>query len=293
MNTIDFFKDTLHYGNCFDVFSNIPNQTIDMIITDPPFNKTVCDWDTIHIDLEKMWAEFNRIIKPTGCMAIFGLDEFSAYVLLSNIHFYRYKWIWNKIFASNFVQAKTMPLRNYEEVLIFYQKPPIYNPQLIQRTSSRIRDNPEYQHINKQHRSNACLAIRKKENPDLIQFSKYDPETKNPELILQGISQVRPNAEEKMTHSTQKPIKLYEYFIQTYTEPEMIILDSFAGSHTIIDACLNTKRHFISIEKEKDYIKLGLLRLQKHYNHCISIHTLNTSYGQMYSYTQPFEHFLK
>ena len=174
--TIDQLSNTVIRGDTFDVLPLFPDHCIDFIIADPPYNKSECDFDKLKIDIPNLTKEYNRIIKPNGCIAIFGIDLFSAKIMLENAKYYRYKWIWNKVFSANFVQFKTMPLRNYEEILIFYHNPPIYNIQMIERNSNRVNEHQKtnYHYLNEQNQSDSSLGIRKTRTSFLVDFKIQD-----------------------------------------------------------------------------------------------------------------------
>jgi site-specific DNA-methyltransferase (adenine-specific) len=269
------FINTLIHGDCFNIL---------------PYVKTECDWDR-QFNIPLMWREFNRIIKPNGCICVFALDQFSAHILIENECNYRYKWIWDKVFAANFANFKTMPLRNYEEILVFYQNHPIFNPQMKKRDSSRVKEHQKthYKYLDRNNQRYSALSTQKSKVPFLIDFQKYNADTKNPELIIEGIPQLRPNDHEKLDHATQKPSGLYEYLIKTYTNPNMVVLDAFAGSMTVIEACLNFKRKYIAIELEKKHIQMGLTRLKTYFHNGISIQQRTESFGIIYSFLKPIE----
>ncbi len=151
---INDLSNTFFHGNCFQIMDLIPDQSIDFICTDPPYNKTECSWDN-SIDIASLWQSFNRIIKSNGCIAIFGIDLFSAKIMIENASNYRYKWIWNKQFSANFASCQSMPLRNYEEILIFYKTLPTYNIIMKERSSDRVQQHQasHYTYINKQYQS--------------------------------------------------------------------------------------------------------------------------------------------
>ena len=127
----------LKKGDCLEVMKTIKDNSIDAIITDPPYGTTACKWDSV-IDFELMWLELNRIIKPNGAIVLFGSEPFSSALRMSNIKNYKYDWIWNKVLGKNFLLAKKMPLKSHEIISVFYKKQPTYNPQ---RTEKKKRFN--------------------------------------------------------------------------------------------------------------------------------------------------------
>ena len=118
----------LRLGDCLEVMKSIPDNSIDAIITDPPYGTTACKWDSV-IDFELMWEQLNRIIKPNGAIVLFGSEPFSSALRLSNIKNYKYDWVWEKDRGTNFLQAKYQPLKLHENILVFNKGKTTYNPQ--------------------------------------------------------------------------------------------------------------------------------------------------------------------
>lgn len=290
---INDLSNTFFHGNCFQIMDLIPDQSIDFICTDPPYNKTECSWDN-SIDIASLWQSFNRIIKSNGCIAIFGIDLFSAKIMIENASNYRYKWIWNKQFSANFASCQSMPLRNYEEILIFYKTLPTYNIIMKERSSDRVQQHQasHYTYINKQYQSESALAIRKNSKDFLIDFGKYNPKEKYPELIIEGIPQLRPNATEKVNHPTQKPIKLFEYLINIYTNPHDIVFDPFLGSGTTLFASINTHRKYCGIELDDRYIQMIQDRIRSEFHNSIHIKKKKIDYGLQYNIVKPLDAFI-
>ena len=277
--------NNLIHGDCFKVFPFIEDHSIDLILTDPPYNMTDAGYDC-PIDLGQMWIEFNRIIKENGIIAITSSQPFTTDLIYTNKKYFRYEWIWKKSNPSNFVNAKYQPLKYHENVCIFYKKSGIYNPQMIKRESNRIGQ--AFQLNNKHSTQNygtELLATKKFYNIDL---RKYDPNLKQPSTILE-IPIVVSTSKEKLKHPAQKPVSLFEYFIKTYTEPNMVVLDAFAGTCTIIEACLNTKRNYIAIELDEKYIQMGLNRLKIILDRGITIQSQTQPFGVSYSFLKPIE----
>jgi site-specific DNA-methyltransferase (adenine-specific) len=232
----------VYFGDCLDWMPLIDDKSIDMILCDLPYGITACKWDC-RIDLEKLWEQYKRIIKDHGCIALFGSEPFSSYLRMSNIKWYKYDWIWEKTRFSNQMLAKRQPLKIHEIISIFYRKFGIYNPQdlkvfnKVTRQGKKITDN-----------IHSKVKVRKEDY-----YQKYTNYPKSIQLFKNQTG----------LHSTQKPVKLYEYLIKTYTNPNQLILDNCAGSGTIIEACLNTSRNFIAIEKEEKYYNNCLERYEK------------------------------
>ena len=233
----------LYNGDCLKEMSNISDSSVDMIMADLPYGMTACKWDSI-IPLEPMWKEFKRITKLNSPMVFTTIQPFTTVLGNSNIKNLKYEWIWEKPQGTNPMNAKIMPLKAHENILVFYEKPPIYNPQMWYSTpysgfESDVSTIGEvYGSVKSKHR----------DNPD---GSRY------PKTILRYKQQ-------KGLHPTQKPVDLIEYLILTYTNENFVVFDPTMGSGTTGIACLNTNRNFIGIELDKEYYSVAKDRIEKH-----------------------------
>ena len=229
----------LIFGDCLEVMQNIPDNSIDAIITDPPYGTTACKWDTI-IPFDLMWKQLNRIIKPNGAIVLFGSEPFSSALRMSNIKNYKYDWIWNKKLAGNGINAKRHPLKIHEIVSVFNSK--IYIPQ---KTKGKIRKKMGFtnqpKHIGKVNEA-------KETTNDL-----YYPKS------IQDFTMA--NLRRNRLHPTQKPVALMEYLIKTYTNENETVLDFTMGSGTTGVACVNTNRQFIGIENDSKYFEIAKERI--------------------------------
>lgn len=271
--------NSLFYGDCFNILPLFPSHFVDLILADMPYNITECSWDQLSIDLKQLWIEYHRVLKENGVICLFCGGIFTAVLMLSNTEEYHYKWIWKKGRPPNFAQAEFEPMNNYEEIAVFYKHGvkitfnPIKQPR-SENGKKRIqiaKDNNE-QPLTKKASETACKISKNTKNPLILDLQALDENMKNPTLIIENIPVVSSTSNEKVDHPTQKPKKLDEYFINTYSNPNAIILDNFSGSFTCGLACLNTHRKFICIEKnignkgEKlGYIKISLDRIKKAY----------------------------
>ena len=238
----------LRLGDCLEVMKLIPDNSIDAIITDPPYGTTACKWDSV-IPFDLMWEQLNRIIKPNGAIVLFGSEPFSSALRMSNINNYCYDWVWNKRFAANFAQAKRQPLKDCENVIIFSKngKMPIYKPLKIKRV------NP----ITIGKNANTSGAI------PLVTKREYDKKVytdKNPTTITSLNFSCR---SERGKHPTQKPILLMEYLIKTYTNENETVLDFTMGSGSTGVAAKNLNRKFIGIEQDENYFNIATDRISK------------------------------
>ena len=237
-------KIDLRLGDCLEVIKTIEDNSIDAIITDPPYGTTACKWDSV-IPFEPMWEQLNRIIKPNGAIVLFGSEPFSSALRMSNINNYKYDWIWEKTTKTNHLNAKKQPLRRSELISVFYKKQPTYNPQgLIETEVSNFRPN----HF-KYKKGEKIYGEQKKHNNK----SKY---TNYPDNIL-----IFPNPNNNSLHPTQKPTVLMEYLIKTYTNENETVLDFTMGSGTTGVACKNTNRNFIGIEQDDKYFNIAKERI--------------------------------
>ena len=227
----------LIHGDCLEEMKDIESGSVDMVLADPPYGTTACKWDSI-IDLELMWEQLNRVIKPNGAIVLFGSEPFSSALRMSNIKNYKYDWIWDKKKPSTGLHAKIMPLRKTENIIIFGNGKIKYNPQMEEaqerNDKPRIANNGEAfggKEIFRQHKNNGL---------------KY------PKNIIE-ITNANQN---NRFHPTQKPVALMEYLIKTYTNENETVLDFTAGSGSTGVACKNLNRNFILIEKEQKYIDI-------------------------------------
>lgn len=240
----------LHNGDCLEVMKAIPDQSVDMILCDLPYGTTACAWDSV-IPLPDLWAQYTRIAKPDAAIVLTAAQPFTTILAASNLTAFRYSLVWDKQFAANFVQAKRMPLRTHEDVLVFCPsgKSPRYFPQMTKR------DKPIQKGGNKQ---SAAIPIRQTDAAAAFSQSAKVYDEKHPISILQFTNR---GAGDRGAHPTQKPVALMEYLIRTYTNPGDVVMDNCMGSGTTGVACINTGRGFIGIERDPDYFKIAEQRI--------------------------------
>ena len=232
-------KLELKNKDCFDCFQYIPNESVDLIFTDLPYGVTKNKWDS-ELKLDKLWAEYERMIKHNGAIVLFGQDKFSARLMLSNEKLHRYNIIWEKTTPTGHLNAKKMPLRSHEDILVFYKQLPTYNPQKTTGHERKVST--------AKHKRNS----KKTTNYGEHGLTTYDSTERYPKSVWKFPT----DKQKEAIHPTQKPILLCEEIIKTYTNIGDCVLDNCMGSGTIPIACLNTKRVCIGIEKEKDiYLK--------------------------------------
>ena len=228
----------LYQGDCIEIMKLIDDKSIDMILCDLPYGTTKCKWDSL-IPFDELWEQYERIIKDNGCICLFSQMPFTIALAASNLKLFRYEWIWEKTKSTGHLNANKMPMRVHENILIFYKKLPVFNPQMkiVENSEKRgeiVRSGNGSTLYGKQVKSTYILTD-KRYPTDIITFSK----------------------DEKTWHPTQKPLKLLEYFIKTYTNPNEVVLDNCMGSGSCGIACAYTGRKFIGIEKDEKYFKLA------------------------------------
>ncbi len=232
-------------ADCMEAMKFIQDGSVDMILTDLPYGTTKNKWDTI-IPFGELWMHYKRIIKHNGAIVLFGQDKFTAKLMLSNEEMHRYNLIWKKgERTSGFLNAKRQPLRNHEDVCVYYKAQPTYNPQMVIGKKAHSRGTGKLNHNN--NYGDMVGSIGDTPNGDL----KY------PKSIL---TFDRPHPP---IHPTQKSTELCEWLIKTYSNEGDIILDSCAGSFTLALAAINTNRKYICIEQEEKYYQLGIDRINK------------------------------
>lgn len=240
----------LRLGDCLKVMKTIKDNSIDAIITDPPYGTTDCKWDSV-IDFDLMWEQLNRIIKPNGAIVLFGNEPFSSALRMSNIKNYKYDWVWSKKMTSGFANAKYKPMKAHEEIVIFSKNVINYYPQMTERTPEELK-----------RLSKKSVTTTKSEHRSCKGKSgnRFDNKLKFPKTII-NINAVMNRSKEKVSHPTQKPVELMEYLIKTYTQEKETVLDFTMGSGSTMVACKNLNRNGIGIEKEEKYFKIAQERI--------------------------------
>jgi len=234
----------------------IPDKSIDMILCDLPYGTTQCKWDSI-IPLNKLWKEYERIIKNEGAIILFGVEPFTSELIHSNLNLFKYKWTWNKSRVTNHLNARKQPLRVVEDISVFYNKQCTYNPILRDKEKKNIRDTK-----NSYSTKNNHTVGKEKENYEYNEGREI-PINKGYPIDLINIIQVGTNKGERI-HPTQKPVTLFEYLINTYTNEGDLILDNCIGSGTTSIAAINTNRNYIGFELDKTFFDLANQRIEKH-----------------------------
>ncbi len=247
-------ENTLFEGDCLDVLPRLPADSVNLILCDLPYGTTQNRWDSV-IDLDRLWAEYRRVLKPEGVVVLTSQGVFTAKLILSNETWFKYKIVWEKSKPTNFLNAKKQPLRKHEDICVFYAKPPTYNPQMKPGApyDKGVRKNQlsgSYGDFQPAHvRSEGARYPS-----DVVYFKTAESEP-----------------EKSVWHPTQKPVELGRYLIRTFSNEGDVVLDNAFGSGSFLVAAALEKRRFIGVERNKethlfkgeriDYVQLAKERL--------------------------------
>ncbi len=238
----------LWQGDCLELMKNIPNGSVDLVLTDPPYGTTACKWDSV-IPFEPMWEQLKRIIKPNGAICLFGSEPFSSALRMSNIKHFKYDWVWLKSIGANPLLCKKQPMKYHEIVSVFYKKQPNYNPQMTK---------------GKKRNKKPCTWGEKKDEIYGGSLSAFNGIDNFNDVYYPRSYQYFSNAKQKgKVHPTQKPVALLEYLINTYTNEGETVLDFTMGSGSTGVACVNTNRRFIGIELDEGYFNIAKKRIEE------------------------------
>lgn len=231
---------TLKRGNCLELMRDLPDKSVDLILCDLPYGTTKNKWDSV-IPFDALWREYSRICD--GAIVLTAQAPFDKVLGASNIDMLRYEWIWQKTKATGHLNAKVQPMKNHENILVFYKSLPVYNPQgLVRKAVPTIRKG-----------RNNGTNYGKSDKDAIQEFENY------PRSIITIPS------EGKTVHPTQKPVALMEYLIRTYTNEGDTVLDNCMGSGTTGVACANTNRKFIGMELDREYFRIARRRISEAY----------------------------
>ena len=237
----------LKQGDCLELMKDIPDGSVDLVLTDPPYGTTACKWDSV-IPFEPMWEQLNRIIKPNSAICLFGNEPFTSCLICSNINGFKYRWDWNKKIPSGMGYAKYRPMQQTEDICVF------------SKGGEKTKYNPQFTKREKPIKSGGnSIQARVYNNFKCMEDGKEYKKTydyKNPVTLIE-FDKVRKGA----LHPTQKPVPLLEYLILTYTNEGETVLDFTMGSGSTGVACVNTNRNFIGIELDENYFKIAKERI--------------------------------
>ena len=247
----------LLHGNCLELMKSIPDGSVDMILCDLPYGTTKCKWDTI-IPFEPLWQQYKRVIKSGGAIVLFATEPFTSQLVSSNLNDYREHLTWIKHRPSNFMAAKYVHMKYTEDIIVFGNGRTKFNRQMMPRTSPRIAEAQNGDSM--MHSTPSEVSLSTQFEPR--SWNHYDAKLKNPSDYLVFPAVVN-NSIEKTKHPTQKPVKLLEYLVKTYSDENDTVLDNCMGSGSTGVACVNLDRNFIGMELDKDYFKIASDRLNK------------------------------
>lgn len=237
----------LWHGDCLELMKDIPDKSVDMILCDLPYGTTQNKWDSV-IDLHLLWTQYNRISKDNAAIVLFGAQPFSSILVCSNLSAFKYDWCWQKPKGTGHLNAKKQPMRDKEDILVFYRKQCTYNPQMTKGTPYKDKAGKDYSANSSMTGSYGKYTNYREEN---IGF-------RCPKQVIQfGV------VERDTVHPTQKPVALLEYLIKTYTLEGETVLDNTMGSGSTGVACVNTKRNFIGIEQDDKYFEIACDRIEE------------------------------
>ena len=229
---LDLFND-----DCLKVLPTIPDKSIDLILTDPPYGTTACSWDSM-IPFDLMWNELNRIIKDNKAIVLFGAEPFSSNLRMSNIKNYKYDWIWEKDNGTNFASVKYQPFRVSENIIIFGKFPITYTPKNIKCYNPQMTSGKPYKTISGKQKNESAI-IRKGSRENMSNYETINNGERYPRNIIKF------NRDKNKIHPTQKPIALLEYLIKTYTNENETVLDFTMGSGSTGVASKNLNRDLL------------------------------------------------
>lgn len=239
----------IYNEECIEGMKKIEDKSIDLILCYLPYGTTSCSLDVI-IPFDKLWEQYNRIIKDNGAICLFGSEPFSSYLRMSNIKNYRFDFIWEKNTSGSFALAKKRPMQYHELISVFYKKQPIYNPQFGKYADKTIRKNVNV--IQNKQKTSGANNIKKIDCSFDFERGCY------PKMIIKIPTENR----NKRIHPTQKSVEIMEYLIKTYTNEGDVVLDNCIGSGTTAIACINTNRNYIGFENNEEYYKISLKRIE-------------------------------
>lgn len=228
---------TFMNGDCLKELIKVKDKTVDLVLCDLPYGMTSNKWDTC-IDLDRLWEHYKRIVKDNGAIVLFGMQPFTSKLITSNTDMFKYTWVWEKNIGRGWLKAKVQPMRNVEDICVFYRKQCVYNPQMT--------EGKPYSHAGGGVSVLNCYGSRKQ-----VKAPIENKGTRYPKQVLR-FSTV---PQKQVVHPTQKPVELLTYLIETYSKPGAVVLDNCMGSGSTGVACVQTQRRFIGIELDKNYFE--------------------------------------
>lgn len=235
---------SLHHEDCFKAMKNIPDASVDLVLCDLPYGTTQCKWDTA-LPLDQLWAEWWRICKPNAAIVLTAAQPFTSALVMSQPQHFKYDLVWDKVKGTGFLNAKKMPMRNHESVLVFCRGKVTYNPQKTTGHSRKVS-------YKRSHLKTDVYG-------DMKNDCRYDSTERYP----RSIQVFSTDTQSSNLHPTQKPVALMEWLIKTYSNERNTVLDCCMGSGTTGVACIKTGRNFIGIEKDEIYFNVAKDRIEQ------------------------------
>ena len=240
-------------GDCISAMKGLKDNSVDAVITDPPYGTTACHWDSI-IPFKPMWEQLKRITKKNGAVVLFGSQPFTSALVMSNPEMFKYEWVWEKDNGTNFASVKYQPFRVTEHILVFGRFPITYTPGQIKCFNPQMTEGKPYVCKSGRQTDNSAV-IREGSRGNMSGFTTVNGGSRYPRNIL------RFNRDKHKVHPTQKPVALMEYLIKTYTTEGETVLDFTMGSGTTGIACKKLGREFIGIELSPEYMAIAKKRI--------------------------------
>jgi len=241
----------IYNEDCLIGMGRIPDKSVDMVLCDLPYGTTQCKWDII-IPFDKLWEQYNRVIKDKGAIILFGTEPFSSELRLSNKSDYKYDIYWVKEKPTNFMQVKKRVGKLTENICVFYKKQCTYNPQMVKHNGKKVTNKPS--------EKNAKFKSVVASNSPTLSIKPYEDTGYRYPCDILNINREKLGS---TIHPTQKPVELFEYLIKTYTNEGETVLDNCMGSGTTAIACINTNRNYIGFELSEEYCKIANERIRK------------------------------
>ena len=232
-------------GDCLEKMNAIPDGSIDMVLCDLPYGTTQNKWDSI-IDLHSLWKEYNRVCKKNAAIVLFCAQPFTSVLISSNLASFKYDWCWKKPKGTGHLNAKKQPMRDKEDIAVFYREQCTYNPQMTEGTPYKDKAGKDHSKITSMTDSYGAFTNYREENTGF----RYPKQVLSFGVVERGT-----------VHPTQKPVELLEYLVKTYTIEGETVLDNTMGSGSTGVACVSTGRNFIGIEKDEGYFKIAKNRI--------------------------------
>ena len=235
------------YGDCLEVIpKHIKDSSVDLVLCDLPYGTTNCRWDSL-VNLDQLWKEYNRVLKPNGAVLLFAQTPFDKVLGASNLKDLKYEWIWEKGNATGHLNAKRMPMKAHENVLVFYKKLPTYNPQKTKGHERKV---------------STSVHGRNSKKSDIYNEDKGKVTYDSTERYPRSLQYFSSDKQKSKLHPTQKPLSLIEYMIRTYTNEGDLILDNTCGSGTTGLGAKNLNRNYIMMEQDPKYYEIACKRVQ-------------------------------